>query len=48
MGVKAKLVVREGKAHGWPGLEKELPEFADWFDTHLRGMKPATPNGQSP
>ena len=48
LGVKAKLVVREGKAHGWAGIEKDLPIFADWFDEHLRGMKPATPASQSP
>jgi acetyl esterase/lipase len=47
-GVKAKLVVREGKAHGWAGIEKDLPIFADWFDEQLRGMKPATPDSQSP
>jgi len=47
-GVKAKLVVREGKAHGWSGIEKDLPLFADWFDEHLRGMKPASPVSQSP
>ena len=47
-GVKAKLVVREGKAHGWPGIEKDLPLFADWFDEQLRGMKPASESSQSP
>ena len=39
-GVQAKLIVREGKAHGWGGLEKDLEIFADWFDEHLRGVKP--------
>lgn len=39
LGVKAKLIVREGKAHGWGGIEKDLPLFADWFDEHLRGIK---------
>jgi len=47
-GVSAKLVVREGKAHGWAGIEKDLPVFADWFDAHLRGMKPAASTSQSP
>ena len=47
-GVKAKLVVREGKAHGWAGIEKDLPLFADWFDEQLRGMKPAAVGSQSP
>jgi acetyl esterase/lipase len=40
LGVEAKLIVREGKAHGWGGLEKDLEIFADWFDEHLRGVKP--------
>ncbi|NOS68688.1 MAG: alpha/beta hydrolase [Verrucomicrobia bacterium] len=40
-GVTAKLVVRDGKAHGWQGMEKDLEIFADWFDEHLRGIKPA-------
>lgn len=40
-GVTAKLVVREGQAHGWPGIEKDLEIFADWFDEHLRGIKSA-------
>ena len=34
-----KLIVREGKDHGWPGMEKDLAIFADWFDEHLRGIK---------
>jgi len=41
LGVTAKLIVREGKAHGWPGLERDLPLLADWFDEHLRGAKPS-------
>jgi len=48
LGVEAKLVVREGKQHGWPGIEKDLPIFADWFDEHLRAVKPATPARQTP
>lgn len=41
-GVPAKLVVREGKQHGWAGLDKDLSIFADWFDEHLLGKKPGT------
>jgi len=41
LGVPAKLVVRDAKGHGWPGIEKELAVCADWFDEHLRGIKPA-------
>jgi acetyl esterase/lipase len=48
LGVEAKLVVREGKQHGWPGIEKDLPIFADWFDEHLRGVKPPAPARQTP
>jgi acetyl esterase/lipase len=36
-GVAAKLVVKKGQAHGWPGIDKDLPTLADWFDKHLLG-----------
>ena len=36
----AKLIVREGKVHGWPAMGKDMDRFADWFDEHLRGVKP--------
>ena len=39
-GGAAKLVVREGKGHGWGGLDKDLDICADWFDEYLRGVKP--------
>jgi acetyl esterase/lipase len=48
LGVEAKLVVREGKQHGWAGIEKDLPIFADWFDEHLRGIKPGAAARQMP
>jgi acetyl esterase/lipase len=35
-GVDTKLIVKEGAAHGWPGLEKDVEQLADWFDTHLK------------
>ena len=38
-GSTAKLVVREGKGHGWPDLGKDLEVCADWFDQYLRGLK---------
>ncbi len=44
LGAKAKLVVREGKVHGWPDMGKDLELFADWFDEHLRGL-PSRPAG---
>lgn len=34
-GVECRLERRPGKGHGWPGLEKDLPLLADWFDSHL-------------
>jgi acetyl esterase/lipase len=39
VGSKARLIVREGKDHGWPELGKDLEILADWFDEHLRGVK---------
>jgi hypothetical protein len=39
VGSKAKLVVREGKQHGWPDMGKDMELLADWFDEHLRGIK---------
>ncbi len=35
-GATFKLVRLPGKDHGWPGMEKDLIQFADWFKTHLR------------
>jgi len=45
-GAKAPvtLVRREGKDHGWPGMDQDVRLFADWFDEHLRGLPaPARP-----
>jgi hypothetical protein len=38
-GATAKLVVKEGKAHGWAKMEEDFPLLADWFDQYLRGIK---------
>ncbi len=38
-----KLIVREGKDHGWPGMDADMKIFADWFDEYLRGIK--SPSG---
>ncbi len=43
LGVKAKLLVRKGREHGWPGINQDLQILADWFDEHLRGIKAAKP-----
>jgi acetyl esterase/lipase len=40
VGSTARLVVREGKPHGWPNMGKDMEIIADWFDEHLRGIKP--------
>lgn len=37
---EVKLIRREGKDHGWKELPAEIPILADWFDLHLRGIKP--------
>ncbi len=37
----AKLSVRPGKGHGWPDWLGDMKEFADWYDEHLRGIKPS-------
>lgn len=36
VGVPAELVVREGAAHGWATIGKDISIFADWFDKHLK------------
>lgn len=38
-GATAKLIVKEGKAHGWKDVESDVAAIADWFDEHLRGKK---------
>jgi len=40
-GATARLLVKEGKAHGWPDLGADMPALANWFDEHLRGIKSA-------
>jgi acetyl esterase/lipase len=37
-GATAKLIVKEGKAHGWADIGNDLPLLADWFDVHLRKL----------
>jgi acetyl esterase/lipase len=34
--VPARLVVREGVGHAYPGWEADAALIADWFDTHIR------------
>jgi acetyl esterase/lipase len=40
VGAPFKLIVKPGADHGWSGMDKDLVVFADWFDEHLRGIKP--------
>ncbi len=35
--VENKLIVRPGKGHSWPGIEKDLDVFLDWYDKYLAG-----------
>jgi acetyl esterase/lipase len=35
-GVEAGLLTKSGASHGWPGMDKDLETFADWFDEHLK------------
>jgi acetyl esterase/lipase len=43
-GATAKLVVKEGKGHGWAEWPTvDMKTCADWFDEYLRGIKPAHP-----
>jgi acetyl esterase/lipase len=38
-GALFKLVIKPGADHGWPGIDRDIALFADWFDEHLRGVK---------
>lgn len=36
LGVPHELVVKPGGGHGtWPGIEKDMERFADWFEKYL-------------
>jgi dipeptidyl aminopeptidase/acylaminoacyl peptidase len=34
-GVGAHLIAREGQAHGWADMARDLELFGNWFDRHL-------------
>ena len=38
-GVPFKLIVKPGADHLYPGWEKDLSAFVDWFDEYLLGLK---------
>lgn len=49
LGAKAKLIVKEGKSHGWPDwITTDMNTCADWFDEYLRGIKKNTVEVASP
>jgi hypothetical protein len=35
-GVEAKLIVKQKAGHGWLTIGQDVPQFADWFDSHLK------------
>jgi acetyl esterase/lipase len=38
-GVKAKLIVKSGAAHGWADVQPDLEKMAEWFDENLPPKK---------
>ena len=34
-GVPCDIIVKPGCGHSWPGIEKDSPSIADWFDKYL-------------
>ena len=34
-GIANELVIKKGAGHGWLGMDKDLEQFAKWFDKHL-------------
>jgi acetyl esterase/lipase len=41
-GAEARLIVKRGLSHGWPGIGDDVEACIDWFDAHLVAA-PATP-----
>jgi acetyl esterase/lipase len=42
LGVTAKLIIKEGADHGWPGLDKDISSVAEWFDKCLQTLGRST------
>ena len=38
-GIANELVIKKGAGHGWLGMDKDLEQFAKWFDKHLAKAK---------
>ena len=34
-GVSARLIIKPGGGHGWPGIDRDMPKIAEWFDKYL-------------
>lgn len=41
MGNIGEVSVRHGKGHGWPDWMGDMKDLANWYDEHLRGLKPS-------
>lgn len=39
-GALCKVIPKPGADHGWKGMEQDIATCAEWFDDHLRGIKP--------
>jgi acetyl esterase/lipase len=39
-GALCKVITKPGADHGWKGMEQDIATCAEWFDEHLRGIKP--------
>ncbi len=39
-GATAEIITKAGKGHGWKDMADDFESCADWFDAHLRGLKP--------
>ena len=39
-GGEAKLIIKKGQPHAYPGMSNDLDTCADWFDAHLLGNGP--------
>lgn len=37
-GIPCEIIVKPGRGHSWPGIEKDSESITDWFDTHLLGV----------
>lgn len=46
-GVEARLITRQGEAHGWKNLQPDLVAMADFFDEHLLPV-PADKSANAP